>query len=246
MSLLEVRHINSGYGKKQVLFDASFEVEKGHIALLIGSNGSGKSTVLKTIYGLLHPYSPTFESDGRETIGQIIFDGKDVTNHAPSRLLQLGLMYIPQKDYCFDNLTVKENMEVSGITLKTNQLFKERYDQVMGLFPALKLMSGRSPMKMSGGERQMLALAMALMHQPKLLMLDEPLAGLAPKSIGQVTDILKLLNQKHGITLLIVEQNIKEGLSLATKLIGLKLGKVIDLYEPDNTLKYCMLDEIFL
>jgi branched-chain amino acid transport system ATP-binding protein len=246
MALLELKNVNSGYNKRQVLFDVSFEVAAGNITLLIGANGSGKSTVLKTIYGLLDPGPAHYRKAQSGVDEKITFDGNDILHSSPSKLLSLGLMYVPQRDYCFDNLTVQENMQISRRALKDRSLFKGRYDQVLELLPTLKTIPNCLAMKLSGGERQVLALGMALVHRPKLLMLDEPLAGLSPKSINEVSGVLKNLNQTHGVTFLIVEQNLADGLKIASGLIGLRLGQVVNSFDPTSGFESCMLKDIFL
>jgi branched-chain amino acid transport system ATP-binding protein len=243
--LLELKHINAGYDKKQVLFDISFGVSQGQVVLLIGSNGAGKSTILKTVYGLIRPMRTHAEDGEGETSSQIFFNGKNIIDCPSFSLLSLGLMYVPQKDYCFDTLTVRENMNVSGRALKDSSLFRERYDQVLDFLPGLRQILNSLVMKLSGGERQLLALGMALVHKPKLLMLDEPLAGLSPKSIEQVSGTLTTLNRTWGTTLLIVEQNLRDGLKIASHVIGLKLGRFTKTFAATEGIESEMLRDIF-
>jgi branched-chain amino acid transport system ATP-binding protein len=213
--MLELNNISTGYGKKQILFDVSLSVKQGEIVLLIGSNGSGKSTVLKTIYGLVSAWS-----------GNITYQNQDINNASTSSLLKQGIMYVPQKNNCFDELTVKENLEVCGLILPKS-VFKQRYEKVLDIFSSLRPILASKPTFLSGGERQQLILACAMLHEPKLLLLDEPLTGLSPKNLSKVQGILKMLNEKKGITMLIVEHHTKECLSIANKVYGLKLGKVV-------------------
>ena len=215
--MLKVENLSTGYGKKQVLFDVSFEVKQGEIVLVIGSNGSGKSTVLKAIYGLMHEFNGS--------TGKIFFDNEEITNVKTSELIKKGLIYIPQKNNLFEDLTVKENLEISGITID-HKILIQKIEKTLGLFTSLIPLLKRTPMKLSGGERQLLTLAMATLHQPKMIMIDEPFAGLSPQNIEFISDNLKKLNGKNGITLIIVEHRIKECVQIANKVIGLKLGKL--------------------
>ena len=230
--LLEVKNINAGYGKKHVLYDVSFAVERGDIVLLIGSNGSGKSTLLKAIYGLL----PLWRSNGAAENssgsaagdgGSVRFDGENINGLPASKLLKKGLLYIPQQNNLFADLTVKENLEMAGLTIDSRPpLLHERIERALTVFPALIPHLKRIPMKLSGGERQLLTLAMAILHQPKMILIDEPFNGLSPQNIAFVRENLKMLNKKEGISFLIVEHRIKESYILAQKIISLKLGKV--------------------
>lgn len=214
--MLRIENLNTGYGKKQVLYEVSFEVQAGDIALIIGSNGSGKSTLLKSIFGINPVWS-----------GKVFFDHQDITNHASHSLLKKGLMYIPQKNNLFEQLTVKENLEISGIALNSNPLFKQRLEWVSNYFPVITSHCKMYPMKMSGGERQQLVLAMAMIHQPKLLMIDEPFTGLSPAVINGIRTHLKHLNHDFDVTVIMVEHRIKEAMAFANKIIGIKLGKLV-------------------
>ncbi len=222
--MLKVENISTGYDKKQVLFDVSFEVKHGEIVLLAGSNGSGKSTLLKAIYGML-PLWNSSPLPGRGVRGEVFFDGENITGKPTSALLKKGLLYIPKKNNLFDDLTVKENLEMAGLTLD-QKLLKQRIENVLSIFTLLAPHLNRTPMKLSGGERQLLTVAMATLHQPKMILLDEPLSGLSPQNIIFVTENLKALKEKSGITLLIVEHRVKECVRIANKVIGLKLGRI--------------------
>ena len=230
MALLEVKNINAGYGKKQVLYDVSFAVERGDIVLLIGSNGSGKSTLLKAIYGLLPPWRGGALENPSGVVaderGSIRFDGEDIGGLPASKLLKKGLLYIPQQNNLFADLTVKENLEMAGLTINSRQLLRERIEKALTIFPTLVPHLKRIPMKLSGGERQLLVLAMAILHQPKMILIDEPFNGLSPQNIAFVRENLKMLNEKEGISFLIVEHRIKESYILARKIASLKLGKI--------------------
>ena len=214
--MLKVENISTGYGKKQVLFDVSFEVNKGDIVLLAGSNGSGKSTLLKSIFGML----PLWKS------GQILFDGENITGKPTSALLKKGLLYIPQKNNLFEDLTVKENLEMAGLTIGDKKVLQQRIENTLSIFTSLVPHLQRTPMKLSGGERQLLTLAMATLHEPKMILCDEPFTGLSGKNLTFMAENLKMLNQKSGTTLLIVEHRVKECSTFANRVIGLKLGKV--------------------
>lgn len=233
--MLKVENISTGYDKKQVLFDVSLQVSKGEIVLLAGSNGSGKSTLLKSIFGLL----PIWNS------GQILFDGENITGKPTAALLKKGLLYIPQKNNLFDDLTVKENLEMAGLTLDKD-LLKQRIENTLSVFTSLQPHMSRTPMKLSGGERQLLTLAIANLHEPKMILCDEPFTGLSPQNLTFVTENLKLLNEKTGITLLIVEHRVKECLSIADRVIGLKLGGVFSETEVNQNFNVNQLHEVFV
>lgn len=213
--MLRLENISTGYNKKQVLFDISLELNQGETVLLVGSNGSGKSTLLKAIYGILPQWGN----------GKVFFDGDNITGKPTATLLKKGLLYIPQKNNLFEDLTVKENFEMAGLTMESN-LMKQRIEQVLSIFPLLTPHLQRTPMKLSGGERQLLTLAMASLYEPLMILCDEPFTGLSGKNFTLVADILKMLSTVNGITLLIVEHRVKEVLDFADKVIGLKLGRL--------------------
>lgn len=220
--MLSVRNLSTGYGKKQVLFDVSLDVMPGEILLITGGNGSGKSTLLKAIYGLL----PLWNHDG-----EIVFRpdpiGPDLATGPVTHNLSKGLAYLPQKDAVFDDLSVEDNLRLAGHTLRGRQEFAARRDEVLAFLPAVNSLLRRKPDTMSGGERQMTALAMALLHRPKLLLLDEPMAGLDLENLYLLTKIIGMVHQQH-VTLLLVEHRISEFATLAHRTMHLHLGMFVN------------------
>lgn len=233
--MLKVQNISTGYCKKQVLFDVSFEVKQGEIVLLAGSNGSGKSTLLKAIYGQLPQWNN----------GQIFFNEENITGKTTATLLKKGLLYIPQKNNLFEDLTVKENLEMAGLIIPKN-ILKQRVEETLSVFPDLKNSLNRITMKLSGGERKILSLAMSNLHYPIMILIDEPLTGLSPKGTTNILENLLTLNQMNNITLLIVEHRVNECLKIANKVIGLKLGKVTSNTAIDNEFNVNQLKPIFV
>lgn len=245
MHLLKVKNVNAGYGKKQVLHDISFEVKQGDIVLLIGSNGSGKSTLLKVIYGLLPLWKETSENSFNED-GGIYFNDEDIICLPASKLLKKGLLFIPQQDHLFADLTVKENLEMAGLTIATRELLRHRIEKALTVFPSLIPHLRRTPMKLSGGERQLLTLAMATIHQPKMILIDEPFNGLSPQNIEFARENLRMLNEKEGVTFLIVEHRIKESYLIARKIISLKLGKIYSMRNVNSVFDAQEFHEVFV
>lgn len=237
-ALLKLENVSTGYDKRQVLYDISFEVKSGEVVLLIGANGSGKSTALKYIYGLI----PQFING----TGKATFNGEDITGITPSELIKKGLVYIPQKNNVFDNLSVKDNLEVAGLALNEKKLFYKRYEEVLSLFPVLNNLLGRLPMKLSGGERQLLAFAMASLHKPKIILADEPFAGLSHRNIELLKKQITNINKELGTSFLIVEHKVKESYDAAGRIIGLRLGKVILQKERTNHFNIEMLNKVFI
>jgi len=242
--MLKIENISTGYGKKQVLFDVSFEVNKGEIVLLAGSNGSGKSTLLKSIFGMLPLWHSSPFAGGRE--GAISFDGENITGKPTSALLKKGLLYIPQKNNLFEDLTVKENLEMAGLTILNKKVLQQRIENTLSIFTSLVPHLQRTPMKLSGGERQLLTLAMASLHVPKMILCDEPFTGLSGKNLTFVAENLKKLNQQNGTTLLIVEHRVKEVSVFANRVIGLKLGKFFSEMEVNGSYNINQLNPLFL
>jgi branched-chain amino acid transport system ATP-binding protein len=213
--LLNVEHITSGYGKKQVITNISLDVKDNEIVLLTGGNGSGKSTVLRCIYGLLKPWNCN---------GKIIFEGTNITGYTTSNLIRLGLVYIPQKNNYFEELTIDENLEVSG-TIYNSYIIRDRKSDVYNEINRLKVLKNRTPFSLSGGERQLLTLGMALMHKPILILFDEPFAGLDSENAEIMKEKILKLN-KSGIKFLIVEHK-SEYFFISKKIIKMELGKIV-------------------
>ncbi len=216
MSILKAEHISTGYGKKQVLFDVNMEIEQGEFVLLVGSNGSGKSTFFKAIYKQLDLWDKN---------GKIFYENQDITRNKTRQLAPKGLVYIPQKNELFDDLSLLENLELSILHLNNKTEIQQRIDKILEQFPNFQKKTKQEVNKLSGGERKLLSLCMALLNNPKILLYDEPLAGLSKDNIGMVFDVLKKIKQK-GITLVVIEHRIKELFPLADRVLGFKLGKL--------------------
>ncbi|MDR2581156.1 MAG: ATP-binding cassette domain-containing protein [Fibromonadaceae bacterium] len=213
--MLKVEHITTGYGKKQVLTDVSFSVDKGDVVLLSGGNGSGKSTVLKTIYGLLKPWAAD---------GKVFFEERNITALPVSEMIRLGIVYMPQKKNVFEDFTVEENLLTSaGIYPKKEA--EERVQKVFYMLPVLKNMRKRTPFNMSGGERQLLAFGNVLVHSPKLALLDEPFAGVDAGNSevfkGCIVDL-----KKEGVTFVVVEHKRQLLEGVVGREVELELGEV--------------------
>jgi branched-chain amino acid transport system ATP-binding protein len=212
--LLKADNLETGYGKKQVLYGVSLEVGEGEIVAIIGPNGAGKSTVLKCVCGLLPAWS-----------GSIAFSGDSIRESTPARNVARGITYCPQGSRIFGDLTVQENLEIGGFQLPRKQL-GERMTEVRRLFPALETRLRVAAGKLSGGEQQMLAVARALMPRPRLLMLDEPSLGLSPNLIKDLFAKIAEINAETGVAILIVEQKVREVLGTSHRVYSLKLGEV--------------------
>lgn len=218
MSLLELKNLGSGYGNKQVLFDVALSVTRGEVALLIGSNGSGKSTLLKAVCGLAPVWDGSIEYDGT------LLQGK--TKATPTHtLLAKGIQYVPQKNELFDDATVMENIQYALLHLGNRKEAAKRTEEVLDAFPALKSMLKQRAAKLSGGERKLLTLGMVMANRPKLLLYDEPLAGLSEDNIPVVIDLLSTL-RTAGTTMLIVEHHVTEMMAFADKTYGMRLGRL--------------------
>ena len=212
--LLEVNDLSVAYGDAQALWNIDFSVSEGDIFGIIGSNGAGKSTILKTIAGLVKPMS-----------GQVRFGGFDATGFATSLMVERGVSMVPEGRGLFTSLTVLENLELGAFTKRARPKLKDSLEWVLTLFPRIKERTNQITGGMSGGEQQMVAIGRALMSRPKLLMLDEPSLGLAPMIVRDVFTIIRELNA-HGVTILLVEQNIHQALKIAHQAIVIKTGHI--------------------
>jgi branched-chain amino acid transport system ATP-binding protein len=215
MEFLKVEKINSSYGDIEVLHNVSFSLQDNEIVSIIGGNGAGKTTLLKTISGILRPVS-----------GCIMFKDMDITNTPPNIIVSLGLVQIPEGRKLFSNLSVLENLELGAYTPKARQVKDDNLVKVFKLFPVLSERSGQLAGTLSGGEQQMLAIGRGLMSLPKILMLDEPSLGLAPKIVRVIFGALKE-TLFQGIAILLVEQNVQQSLILSNRSYVLENGAVV-------------------
>ncbi len=211
--IVRIEGLNAGYGKFQTLFDVSVTIPRGGITSIVGPNGAGKSTLLKTIFGLTKVYS-----------GRVFFEGREITRLPPHERAKLGMAYIPQLENVFRNLTVWENLRLAGYDLPPS-VFSERIEEIYSLFPRIKERLGQKAATLSGGERQMLAMSIGLMRKPKILLFDEPTAGLSPKLAREVLDSIKALN-RQGYTIILVEQNVRAALEIGDKGILVVNGRI--------------------
>lgn len=216
MPLLSVENIETGYGEAQVLFGVSLKVEKGSITALLGSNGAGKTTTLRTIIGLLPAWS-----------GRIVFRGSDVTKLPAHERVVLGMALVPEGRKLWPGLTVEEHLRLAASTPRARERFEENLELVFSLFPRLRERRNQLAGTMSGGEQQMLAIARALMTSPELLMLDEPSLGLAPKIVIELLDAVKALRDEHGMTVLLVEQNVHMALRITDYGYVIENGRIV-------------------
>lgn len=212
--MLEVSKLNVFYGKSQALRDVSLRVEEKEIVALVGTNGAGKTTLLNTISGLLHPAS-----------GSVEFLGERIDRLAPHKITQLGICQIPEGRKLFSEMTVGDNLEMGAYSSAAWKRKKETLQQVYQLFPVLKERRNQSAKKLSGGERQMVAIGRGLMSSPRLCMFDEPSYGLAPKLFSEVLEAIKRLREQ-GITIFLVEQNVRNTLEVADRAYVLENGHI--------------------
>lgn len=215
-SVLTLKGIEAGYGVFRVLHGVDIEVKRGEVVAIVGPNGAGKSTLLKTIMGLTTIYS-----------GSIVYNGEDITRLRPDMRVKKGLVLIPEGRGLFPYLTVKENLLLGAYTLKSKEEIHERLEFVYTLFPRLKERENQKANTLSGGEAQMLAIARGLMSKPTILMLDEPSLGLAPKIVAEVFNVVKKLKEEYKLTIILVEQHVKESLELADRAYVMQGGRIV-------------------
>jgi branched-chain amino acid transport system ATP-binding protein len=213
--MLEVRNVDVFYGDVQVLWDVSFDVQKGEIVALIGANGSGKTTSLNTISSILKPKR-----------GSVTYEGRPLHTREPHDLVGLGIAHVPEARRLFPDMTVKENLLLGALTPEARKTRPEMLEKVYGIFPRLKEREKQAAGTMSGGEQQMCAIARGLMSKPRLLMLDEPSLGLSPIL---VTDIFRVIQEVHeaGVTVLLIEQNVFKTLAVADRAYVLENGRIV-------------------
>ena len=215
MSMLKVENLSVHYGMIQAVRDVSFEVNEGEVVSLIGANGAGKTTILRTLSGLVRP-----------SAGEIQFLGKEIQKLPAQKIVAAGLSQVPEGRHVFPGLTVMENLEMGAFLKKNREENQANLKKVFSRFPRLEERKNQDAATLSGGEQQMLAMGRALMSTPKLLLLDEPSMGLAPIFIQEIFDIIQDI-QKQGTTVLLIEQNANKALAISDRGYVLETGKIV-------------------
>ncbi|HHV79183.1 MAG TPA: ABC transporter ATP-binding protein [Firmicutes bacterium] len=213
--MLRVRNLKAGYDGVPVLFDVSFEVNEGELVAIVGSNGAGKSTILRTISGLIKPMG-----------GEIEFEGKRIDGQPAHLIVEQGIAHVPEGRHVFGKMTVKDNLLLGAHTVKSEKEVSAALEDVYALFPRLKERESQKAETLSGGEQQMLAIARGLMSRPKILMVDEVSLGLMPILVDKVFETLKEIS-KAGITVLMVEQKVQDALEMADRGYVLQTGRIV-------------------
>jgi branched-chain amino acid transport system ATP-binding protein len=214
--MLKVNGVDVSYGDTQVLFDVSLDIQTGELVAVIGANGAGKTTLLRTISGLLKPKA-----------GSISFEDDTVSSRPPHHIVAGGIVQVPEGRLLFPNMTVRENLGLGAYLVKDKALIEERLRSVYNLFPILEERADQLAGTLSGGEQQMVAIGRGLMAGPKLLMLDEPSLGLSPKLVQQVFKLVSRINEEMGVTVLLVEQNVRHSCEICSRAFVLENGRVV-------------------
>lgn len=223
MAILEIRDVTSGYGEVQILWGASLKLDEGKLTSLVGANGAGKTTMLRTVMGQIRPWN-----------GSVWFDGQDVSNLPPYDKAELGLVLVPEGRQLFTDMSVEENLEMGATPKRARPHVQRNLERVYEMFPRLKERRAQKSGTLSGGEQQMLAVARGIMAEPRVLMIDELSLGLAPVLVLSLFQILKQL-RKQGMTMLLVEQNVQMALAVSDYGFVLSHGKM-DLQGPSREL----------
>ncbi|HWG92196.1 MAG TPA: ABC transporter ATP-binding protein [Candidatus Thermoplasmatota archaeon] len=233
--LLDVKGLDTYYGAVQILHDVAFHVDAGEIVTLIGPNGAGKSTALKAVVGLV-----------KITKGEVRYQGNPITGTPPEGLIANGLTFVSQGQVVFPSLTVRENLELGAYTLTDAAAIRDRMEALLNRFPVLRERATQRAGLLSGGEQQQLALARALMVKPRLLLLDEPSLGLAPKIVAQVLDQIREINRQEKTAILMVEQNAHQALEVSHRAYVLDMGRVALTDRADTLLADDRVKRIYL
>jgi ABC-type branched-subunit amino acid transport system ATPase component len=232
-NILVIENLTGGYGKLPIVFDINLVVREGEILSIIGPNGSGKSTLMKIIVGVASLHN-----------GRIIFDENDISHEPPEKRILRGIGYLPQLNNIFPDLTVEENLELGGYHLAKNEI-RDRINRVYELFPLLKERRRLLAGSLSGGERQMLAIGRVLMSDPKLIIFDEPSAGLAPKIVVAIFDVIKKIREM-GKTIILIEQLAKKALENSDRGVLMRSGRIVLIDESKKLLSSEELGRTFL
>ena len=215
-TLLTVSNIETFYGPIMAIRGVSFSVTAGSIVTILGANGAGKTTILKTVSGVMDPQK-----------GTVVFDGREVQRMDPDKVVRLGLSHVPEGREVFPFLSVRENLRMGAYTRTDADGAARDLEMVFGYFPVLKERAEQRAGQLSGGEQQMLAISRALMARPKMMLLDEPSLGLSPKLVKEIFDIIVRINREHGVTVLLVEQNANMALHIAEYGYVLEVGRIV-------------------
>lgn len=214
--MLEINEIKVCYNKMPAIHNVGLKVKKGEIVTVVGSNGAGKTTLLKTISGGIHPDS-----------GEVIFMGKNISKNSPDKILKMGIAHVSEGRKLFGSMTVIDNLLMGAFTLRSKAKVEERLSWIYEVFPILKERRKQQSGLLSGGEQQMLAIARGLMSYPRLLMLDEPSLGIMPIYVDKIFEVIGKIRDKEGMTILLVEQNIKKALKIADRAYVIQNGYVV-------------------
>jgi len=233
--MLEIKNIDVFYADMQALWDVSLDVQDGEIVTIVGSNGAGKSTIMKTVAGLLKPGN-----------GRILFNGKNTVNLSAHRIVEMGIALVPEGRRLFPGMTVLENLEVGASVKKARKIRHNTLEWVYEVFPVLKERSGQKAGTLSGGEQQMLAIGRAMMSKPGLLMIDEMSLGLSPLLSGEICRVIKQLNTEIKLTVLLVEQDVNMALSVADRAYVIENGRIINSGKAADLLNSEQIKEAYL
>jgi branched-chain amino acid transport system ATP-binding protein len=234
-NIIETKGLNAGYGPIHVVYDLDFKAPDGEVTVIVGPNGVGKTTLLKAIMGLVTVYS-----------GQITFDGQDITNMAPYERTRLGIGYMPQTGNIFSKLSVEDNLKMAAYIMKDTQMIQDNLEMVLNLFPVLKGFMKRDAGTLSGGERQMLAESMVLMRDPKVMLVDEPTAGLMPKLVTDVLKKLAEMAETTGLPVIVVEQRARRALEIGDYAYMMRGGSFTFEGRADELANHPQLTEMYL
>tara|TARA_B100001057_G_scaffold85386_1_gene81230 strand:- start:3977 stop:4750 length:774 start_codon:yes stop_codon:yes gene_type:complete len=234
-TVLKVRNLETFYGPVMAIRGVTLEVGKSQIVTILGSNGAGKTTILKTISGAIEPQK-----------GSVEFDGEAITGLEPDKVARAGIRHVPEGREVFPFLTVRENLEVGGFSEPDRKQVQRQIDRVFDFFPDLARLYNHEAVYLSGGQQQMLAIGRALMVEPKLMLLDEPSLGLSPLLVGQIFEIIERLNRELGMAILIVEQNANMALKVAQFGYVLEVGRIVMEGEQKKLLDSKDIQEFYL
>ncbi len=216
MTLLDIRNIETYYGPIMAIRGATLKVDEGIIVTILGANGAGKTTILRTISGAMDPRK-----------GTITYDGKSIVGLDPADIVEMGIAHVPEGREVFPHMTVRENLLMGAYLRWKSPTISEELEMVYGYFPVLKKLNKRHAGNLSGGEQQMLAISRGLMSDPRILLLDEPSLGLSPLLVEEIFNIIKRLNKEQNVTILLVEQNARMALSVADYGYALEMGRIM-------------------